>query len=331
MAIHDRRRFLTLVTPYVPLLMCACSREHGLPKKPNALRVSIFPSLTNGGLYLAQEKGLFTAEGIEVKFLPFKNTSQTVPLLASAQLDAVAGGLSSALLNAVIRGSLIRIVATIVEANTACGNGGALYTRTGEYEPGLAGIRKMAGRRIAISGMGGLGEFFLDVLLRESGLTSKDFTLLQLPQAEGIAALLGRHVDAIVYAQLDKEVASLSGIMKPIRQVDEAVPHLQFSFIIFGPKLLQGDTETGKKLIRAILHGNRRYLEGETPRHLREFIESSRTNLNLALSGCREGITKTGRINPDHIQYFIDWAVAKGYCPKPLRAAALIDNRFLSR
>ena len=70
--------------------------------------ISIFPSIINGGLYLAQEAGLFAAEGLEIQFLTFKNTSQTVPLLASNQLEAAASGMSSALLSAVCQGARVR-------------------------------------------------------------------------------------------------------------------------------------------------------------------------------------------------------------------------------
>jgi len=329
MEVLNRRQWLNRVVPYMPIALSACSSLNKSGEGFPTLKISVFPSIINGGLYLAQEKNLFSTEGIDVRFMTFKNTSQTVPLLAGKQLDAAASGMSSALLNAVLQGAQLRIVAAIGEANSSCGNGGALYVRTGEYPPGLSGIRALAGHRIAISAVGGLGEFFLDTLLQGSDLTSSDFEILQLPHAEGIAALLGRNVDAVVYAQLDKEVASISGNMAPLRQVDEVYPNFQFNFIIMGPSMLRDGNEAGKRLLRAVFQGNRRYLGGENPRFLEDFIESASLNRNMVLSGCREGVTKSGTVNPIHVQYFIDWAVQKGYCPEPMSADALIDNRFL--
>jgi ABC-type nitrate/sulfonate/bicarbonate transport system substrate-binding protein len=326
---HSRRQWLRHVAPYVPFALAACSPDRSSDLESRTLRISVFPSIINGGLFLAQEKRLFSLEGITVRFVTFKNTSQTVPLLAGGQLEAAASGMSSALLNAVAQGATLRIVATIGAADALCGNGGSLYARPGEYEKGPAGIRKLAGRRIAISAVGGLGEFFLDTLLQGSGLTSRDCTLLQLPQAEGIAALLGQKVDAIVYAQLDKEVASLSGGMVPLRHVDEIYPGLQFNFIIFGSGLLRNEVETGRKLLRAVFQGNGRYLDGETPRFLRDFIDSNRLNRDVTLGACRGGVVRTGAMDPAHIQYFIDWAVQKNYCPKPMSADTLMDRRFL--
>jgi len=331
MALSSRRRFLTGLAFAAPIILSACrqKRTEGDPSKP--LRVSIFPSIINGGLYLAQEDGLFSAEGLAIRFLTFKNTSQTVPLLAGDQLEAAASGMSSALLSAVSQGARVRIVAAIGEAHAACGNGGALYVRAGEFRSGAEGVRRLTGRRVAISAIGGLGEFFLDLMLRDSGLTSRDLTLLQLPQTEGIAALLGRQVDAVVYSHLDKEAATRSGSMAPIRQVDDVYPRLQFNFMLFGPKLLQSDPEKGRKLLRAIFLGNQRFLAGETPVFLREFIQSSRLDQDVALRGCRDGVTATGSVNPEHVQSFIDWAASKGYCSKPLQASDLIDDRFLNR
>ena len=106
-------------------------------------------------------------------------------------------------------------------------------------------------------------------------------------------------------------------------------PRLQFNFMLFGPKLLQSDPEKGRKLLRAIFLGNQRFLAGETPVFLREFIQSSRLDQDVALRGCRDGVTATGSVNPKHVQSFIDWAASKGYCSNPLQASDLIDDRFL--
>ena len=65
---------------------------------------------TDIGLYVADKRGYFKQEGIDVQFVTFDSAARMVTSLAGGELQVVAGAANAALYNAVARGVDIRIV-----------------------------------------------------------------------------------------------------------------------------------------------------------------------------------------------------------------------------
>src|SRR5579862_3749598 len=66
---------------------------------------------TDAPLYIAQEKGFFKAQGLNVEFTDVNN-QEAIPAVSTGQLDSSVGAIYSSLFNAVARGVEIRAVAT---------------------------------------------------------------------------------------------------------------------------------------------------------------------------------------------------------------------------
>ena len=67
-------------------------------------------TLAESGRYIAEERGYFREEGLQVESTPFDGAARMTPALASGQLDVGAGGVSASLFNAIGRGVPIKIV-----------------------------------------------------------------------------------------------------------------------------------------------------------------------------------------------------------------------------
>src|SRR5947209_20228357 len=68
-------------------------------------------STSDAPIYIADKKGYFRDEGLEVKVVNFRSAADMVAPLGAGQIEAGAGSASAGLYNAVARGMKIRIVA----------------------------------------------------------------------------------------------------------------------------------------------------------------------------------------------------------------------------
>src|SRR4051794_4008063 len=73
--------------------------------------IGIVNAVSDGTLFIAQDKGYFKAEGIDAEFVEFDTGAKMVAPLGGGQLDVGGGAASAGLYNAVDRGIRIKLVA----------------------------------------------------------------------------------------------------------------------------------------------------------------------------------------------------------------------------
>lgn len=59
-------------------------------EKPR-LTIGVIQSVTAGGLYVAEQRGYFTAAGLKVKIVPVQGAGQAMPLLLNGSFDITFG------------------------------------------------------------------------------------------------------------------------------------------------------------------------------------------------------------------------------------------------
>ena len=71
----------------------------------------VLPFLSFGPLFIAEEEGYFAAEGLDIEFVRLPRNPQSIPALASGEIDVGSGVISVTLLGAMSRGAAIKLVA----------------------------------------------------------------------------------------------------------------------------------------------------------------------------------------------------------------------------
>src|SRR5436190_21520351 len=99
-----RAAFVSLVFAGLPL-------GHSAEAQTEKVAVGITNAATDAGFFIAQKKGYFRAEGIEITTTPFASAAGMIAPLGRGQLDVGAGTVAAGLYNAVEQGILLRIVA----------------------------------------------------------------------------------------------------------------------------------------------------------------------------------------------------------------------------
>src|SRR5438045_98443 len=99
-----RAAFVSLVFAGLPL-------GHSAEAQTEKVAVGITNAATDAGFFIADKKGYFRAEGIEITTTPFASAAGMIAPLGRGQLDVGAGTVAAGPYNAVELGVLVRIVA----------------------------------------------------------------------------------------------------------------------------------------------------------------------------------------------------------------------------
>lgn len=322
-----RRSFLQAAGAF--LTLTACQEENPSPAGVTRLQVSSFPRIAMSGLYLAEELGYFSEAGLDVEILQITSSPHVIPLLAGGELDVAFVALSPSLINAVTKGANLRLVAGREIASSTCGAVGTVYGNREVFPKGIGDLSLLKGKRVSISYMASVTEFYLDTLLASVGLSSDEVQLVVLRAPEAAAALVGGKVDAIISSHFEKDLEALSASVVRGVGLADLLPNYQYSFIVFGPTLLEDKREAGVRFLAAYLRGATDFLNGKTPRYLDELARASRMDPERARNACRNTFAPDGSIDLPSVQRFVEWAVGKRYCASQTAAAQLVDESFI--
>jgi NitT/TauT family transport system substrate-binding protein len=307
---------------------CRSGSSSARREKP-LVRVAVVLTIHAAPLYLADELGYFDGAGLKVEIHRTNSDTEPIPLLATGQIDAAMETLTPAFVNTVAKGKHLRIVAGRLAATPTCSSTGTLFGNRNTFPTGLSDLRLLKGKRVGVTSATALSAFCLDMILAPAGLSAKDVNLVPLHQQESIAALVAGKLDAIVVSQFDNDLEVMSPVVIRGTGLAKVFPNFQTGFLTFGPSLLEGDPRTGTNFLAAYLRGVDDFVAGKTPKFLDEYARSAQLDPEKLRQGCRDWFPKDGKIDPANVGRWIDWMVARGFCPQKLDAAQLIDTRFI--
>lgn len=151
------------------------------------LRISYFTWVGNGPLFVAEEKGLFVKEGVEVQLINIDDHTAAFAGLFAGQVDAIEGAAQDAPVFYQPDAPLV----CVFPLNDSRGGDGILATND------IGTIADLEGRSVAFL-RGSVGQFFLNVLLEKAGLSEADIEAVDLPAEDGAEAFMLGEVDAAV-------------------------------------------------------------------------------------------------------------------------------------
>jgi NitT/TauT family transport system substrate-binding protein len=140
-----------------------------------------------GPLFLAQEKGFFAKEGVEVELINVEVHAAAFGGLFSGQVDAITG----AVLDAPLYFEPDAPVVCVLAMDDSQGADGVVASKD------IQSIADLKGKSVAML-RGGLQQFYLNVLLKEAGLSEADIEVVDLIPEDAGQAFLLQEVDAAV-------------------------------------------------------------------------------------------------------------------------------------
>ena len=240
--------------------------------RPATLKFGGVQVVSEGGVYVAIEKGYFKEQGITMEVTNFRISSEAIAPMGTGQLDITNVPVSVPLLAAADRGLDLKVVAGVNQYRPNWENGWIVLRKDLKDSGQVKTPADLKGMKVATPSLAGLGEQLVQLLLEQGGLKPGEAEVVVLPFAEQVTAFANK----AIAAGWATEPFIVRGIEQGVSV--KWIPTSQFfggtaqgSMIIFGPALSK-DQDLARRWMVAYLKGARDYLKAFTTKEGRDEV-----------------------------------------------------------
>src|SRR6266700_6863033 len=257
----QRRRAVMKASALCRLVMGVTFAGAGtaLAADPIVVTVGAASTTSDAPIYIADKKGYFREDGLDVRVTNFRSAADMVAPLATGQLDAGAGSASAGLYNAVSSGIRIKIVAD--KASSSPGYGATkILVRKDHLDSGrYKSPKDFKGMKFAMNAPGVSNTATLNALLKSAGLKYSDVDTVNLPFPDHVAALANKAVDASASVEPAATIAIKNGFAVLVKADDEILPNHQIAVLLYSENFVTKRSEAARAFMRAYLRAVRFY------------------------------------------------------------------------
>ncbi len=221
------------------------------------VNVAVLNAAGDVGIFIAQERGYFRDEGLDVSINHIDSAVKMMPLLGTGDLDVGGGATTAALYNAADRKIDVRVVAS--RARTAPGFGyQALVIRKDLVESGkYKGYSDLKGLKFAFASPGSTPLSSLNEVLKKVNLTFNDMSLTYLNFGAQVAALQNGAIDGTIMIEPYLSQVVASGAAVNVTPTEAYYPSAEVSLLLYGDKFIKERPQVATKFMKGFLRGAR--------------------------------------------------------------------------
>jgi NitT/TauT family transport system substrate-binding protein len=238
------------------LLALPCSLTALAADKVN---VGVVGNSGDVGFYVAQERGYFAAENLDVTFNVFDSAAKMIAPLGTGELDVGSGAASAGLYNAATRKIEIRAVAD--RGRTAPGyQYQTLMIRKDLVESGrVKDYKDLKGLKFAVAAPGVTALSVTNEAMKKGGHTFADADVVALGFPQQVGAFAGKSIDASMMVEPFATKLVSDGIAVRWKSTEDFYPNDQISMIFYGEKFAREKPDVAKRFMKAYVRGARDY------------------------------------------------------------------------
>ena len=223
------------------------------------VRVGNVNTVSDVGIYIADRKGYFRAEGLDVEFVGFKTAAQMIAPLGSGQLDVGGGTVSAGLYNAFTRKIGIRIVADKGSSRPLY-NFSQIMVRKDHVDSGrYKSFNDLKGMKVAVAAVGTGNAATLNQALKKAGLTFSDVTTIDLGFPDHLVAYQNKAIDAGVTNEPTATLAARAGVAVKVDGNEDLFSNHQTAVLLYADEFAKKRPEAALKFMRAYIRATRDY------------------------------------------------------------------------
>jgi NitT/TauT family transport system substrate-binding protein len=220
------------------------------PPQRQAIRYGYVPIVASAAMYLAQDRGYFAEQGIDLEMLSFDSGALMPPALSAGQLEAGHGTPGPALFNALAREITIKTIASISY------NGTQLMVRK-DLADQIRSVADLRGKRISFMVEGSPIDLTMRRVLYQNGLTLQDVDVQRLSMPDSTAALVNNGIDAAAVVEpFPVLIETRNAGSRPL-DVQGMVWQDEASIVLAGPSLLSRGDAAGTAFLVGFMKGMR--------------------------------------------------------------------------
>jgi NitT/TauT family transport system substrate-binding protein len=223
------------------------------------VKIGVSRTLSDAGYYIADAKGFFRDEGLEVSITGFNSAAQMIAPLGTGDLDVGGGTVSAGFYNAVGRGILMRIVADQASIKPGYGYSSLMVRKdlvdSGRYKT----FADLKGMKVAIGAPGTGTASALNEALKKGGLKYSDVDVVYIGFPEHLPTYRNKGIDASITNEPTMTRAIEDGVAVRIAGNDITYPDQQTAVTFFSDNFIKNRRDAAERFMRAYLRGVRMY------------------------------------------------------------------------
>jgi NitT/TauT family transport system substrate-binding protein len=229
------------------------------PAAAEEVKIGVARTLSDAGYYIADAKGFFREEGVEVSITGFNSAAQMIAPLGTGDLDVGGGTVSAGFYNAVGRGILIKIVADQASIKPGYGYSSLMVRKdlvdSGRYKT----FADLKGMKVAIGAPGTGTASALNEALKKGGLKYGDVEVVYIGFPEHLPTYRNKGIDASITNEPTMTRAIEEGVAVRVAGNDVTYPNQQTAVTFYSDRFIQGRRDVAERFMRAYIRGVRLY------------------------------------------------------------------------
>ncbi|HEY0182850.1 MAG TPA: ABC transporter substrate-binding protein [Rhodopila sp.] len=223
------------------------------------VRLGLLHTLSPAPFYIAQERGYFRDEGIDLTFRFFEAAQPIAAAAVSGDIDIGVTALTGGFFNLAGKGTLKVIGGALHEEKGY--QGSAILASNKAFASGLTSVDQLAGHSFAITQYGSSFHYMVGRIAEARGFDVKSVTLRPVQQiANMVAAVTSGQVDATIAIASMAKPLEASGQAHILGWAGDLVPY-QITAVFTTPKMIANRSEVLKHFAAAYQHGVADYRE----------------------------------------------------------------------
>jgi NitT/TauT family transport system substrate-binding protein len=302
---------------------------------PVTVKIGTLLTLSDAGLFIAQDRGYFAEEGLQIEITRVNGAAEAMPHLTTGQLDAAGVTAAAAFFNAINRGLPLRIAADKGRL-TRDQSSATMALRPDVAESGRVrdwpDLRGLA-LGINVPNTGTVTDIQLDRMLERGGMTRDDVTVVELAYPDMNAAFATGVIDAGYQVEPYLALGEEMGVLRRWRSLGEITPDLYTTLWLYGPSF--AEQEAAYRFMVANLRGvrdfNDAFVHGRNKAAVVDILAEHTPVKDKRLYDKMgfNAMDPDGRVMPDRIAADIQYYLSKGFVQQPVDATKLIDTRYV--
>ncbi len=244
----------------VPLLLAGfCGVTASVARAADKVSAGVLTSAGDMGLFLAEARGYFKAENLDVTLTHIDSAVRMMPSLGSGDLDVGGGATSDALYNAASRQIDVRVVAS--RARTAPGYGyqGLIIRKdivdSGRYKT----YADLKGLKFGFASPDSTPHSSLNEAAKKGGIAFADIPIVYMNFGAQVAALQSGAIDGTIMVEPYLSQVIASGAAVQVAPTEDFYPAAEVSLLLYGDRFIKQRPDVAKRFMETFLHGARDY------------------------------------------------------------------------
>lgn len=219
----------------------------------DTVRLGLLRTLSPAPFYIAEQRGYFRAEGIDLAFRFFESAQPIAAAAVSGDIDVGVTALTGGFFNLAEKGTLRVIGGGLHEEKGY--EGSAILASAKAYEAGLTSVDRLPGHSFAITQYGSSFHYMLGRMAELRGFDLKAVTLRPVQQISNmVAAVSSGQVDATIAIASQAKPLAASGQARIIGWAGDLVPY-QITALFTTTAMAEQKADVLKRFAKAYQRG----------------------------------------------------------------------------